>query len=213
MRSTDLLERLQHAAPFADRHAAERAVEATLRTFAAAAPAPLRRALGSELPAEFAPFLSGERSTLTMDAARFDAEIARQLGVAVGFATEQAEIVCAVLGSLVDPELRARLQSGLDPQLGERFAPRSYPPGPVHAEHGAAAHSLATGRPGGSHPLHEGAPGSQHPVSSSRPPSAQTGSVASEENPHANTKLSSAHGSTQEREHETLAEGRNPGHE
>lgn len=36
----------------------------------------------------------------------------------------------------------------------------------------------------------------------------QSESVAKSENPHADTKLSSSHGLTQEREHDTLAEGR-----
>lgn len=35
----------------------------------------------------------------------------------------------------------------------------------------------------------------------------QSQSVVKSDNPHGNTKLSSSRGSTQEREHETLAEG------
>jgi hypothetical protein len=49
--------------------------------------------------------------------------------------------------------------------------------------------------------------GSAHPLSSGRAKQAQRGAVA-EPNPHGDTKVSSATGLTQEREHESLAEGR-----
>lgn len=55
--------------------------------------------------------------------------------------------------------------------------------------------SLATGRPG-----------SQHPISESPRSDAHTDSIAAQ-NPHGATKLSSSPGTTQERRHETLAEG------
>jgi hypothetical protein len=41
-----------------------------------------------------------------------------------------------------------------------------------------------------------------------KPIEPQSESVVKNDNPHGDTKLSSAHGTTQEREHETLAEGR-----
>lgn len=66
--------------------------------------------------------------------------------------------------------------------------------------------TLADGRPGGTRPLSEARPGSRHPVSEAAPKDAQQHSVA-EDNPHGDTKLSSTDGLTQEREHETLAEG------
>lgn len=59
--------------------------------------------------------------------------------------------------------------------------------------------------------LAEGRAGSLAPVDEARPPGAQAGSVA-DEDPHADTKLSSSPGTTQEREHDTLADGR-PGSE
>ena len=66
--------------------------------------------------------------------------------------------------------------------------------------------TLADGRPGGTRTLSEGRPGSRKPVSEARPANHQQHSVA-DDNPHDDTKVSSATGMTQEREHETLAEG------
>jgi hypothetical protein len=56
--------------------------------------------------------------------------------------------------------------------------------------------------------LSEGKPGSRHPLSEARLDRAQSNSVARADEPHADTKLSSARGLTQERLHETLAVGR-----
>lgn len=59
--------------------------------------------------------------------------------------------------------------------------------------------------------LATGRPGSAHPISEAGPRTGQVGSV-SEDNPHGETKLSSSPGMTQERRHETFAEG-HPGYE
>jgi hypothetical protein len=56
--------------------------------------------------------------------------------------------------------------------------------------------------------LASGRPGSRHPISDARPNRAHAHSVARSDNPHGDTKLSSSHGFTQERENETLADGR-----
>jgi hypothetical protein len=55
--------------------------------------------------------------------------------------------------------------------------------------------------------LAEGRPGSHHPLSEARPERAHSHSVVRADNPHGDTKLSSAVGFTQEREQETLAAG------
>ena len=56
--------------------------------------------------------------------------------------------------------------------------------------------------------LAEGRPGSSRPLYSARADRVQSQSVAATDNPHGDDKLSSARGLTQEREAETLAEGR-----
>jgi hypothetical protein len=55
--------------------------------------------------------------------------------------------------------------------------------------------------------LAEGRPGSHRPLSEGPGRGAQRGSIA-EDNPHADTKLSSASGARQEHRRDTLAEGR-----
>jgi uncharacterized protein (DUF2267 family) len=55
--------------------------------------------------------------------------------------------------------------------------------------------------------LAAGQPGSARSLATARPRAAQSNSVA-DENPHADTKLSSSAGTTQERERESIAEGR-----
>lgn len=61
------------------------------------------------------------------------------------------------------------------------------------------------------HTLADGKPGSRHPLSEANPSHGQSHSVAESANPHADTKLSSSKGTTQEREKEDLAEGKSPG--
>lgn len=58
--------------------------------------------------------------------------------------------------------------------------------------------------------LASGKPGSKHPLSGAKPDRAQSNSVARSRNPHEETKLSSTKGTTQEREKEDLAEGKDP---
>jgi hypothetical protein len=96
----------------------------------------------------------------------------------------------------------------LPDHLGELLLelPTALSPHVVH--HDGHARTLAQGRPGSARPLSEAAPGSTHPLHSDKPRTAQSGSVARAHNPHGDTKISSAQGSTQEREHETLAEGK-----
>jgi hypothetical protein len=59
----------------------------------------------------------------------------------------------------------------------------------------------------GGHTLAEGRPGSRRPLAEARPPAGQADSVARTDNPHGDTKLSSARGLTQEREKESIATG------
>jgi hypothetical protein len=58
--------------------------------------------------------------------------------------------------------------------------------------------------------LATGRPGSRHPLSESPPPAGHTHSAARSDDPHAETKLSSARGLTQERHDESLSTGRPP---
>jgi hypothetical protein len=150
--------------------------------------------------------------------ARTDAEIARpseslhafyervaaREGLAIGTAVEHAQCVCRALAELLDDDTRARLARALPDALDALLArPEAPAPRPPHTAHHSppSPHDLAAGRPGSRQPLADAAPHSAH-----------THSLARSDAPHADTKLSSSSGTTQEREAETLAQG-HPGSE
>jgi uncharacterized protein (DUF2267 family) len=115
-----------------------------------------------------------------------------------GRAHELVASVCRVLAEELSTDALIALRAGTPPLLAELFAT----PAPDLATRPAEPRgnaTLATGRPGSRYPMSE-----YHPIG-------QAGSVA-EVNPHGGTKLSSSPGMTQERRHETIAEGE-PGYE
>lgn len=111
-----------------------------------------------------------------------------------GRARELVASVCRVLAEELSTEALTAVRGAAPPSLAGLLATPSAdlatrPPEPRRNP------TLATGRPG-----------SRHPISESRPIADQAGSVA-EANPHGAAKLSSSPGTTQERRHETVAEG------
>lgn len=119
--------------------------------------------------------------------------------VTSGRARELVASVCRVLAEELSMDALTALRAGMPPLLAELFA--------------TPAHDLAIrpAEPRGNTTLATGRPGSRHPIRESHPIGHQTGSVA-EANPHGGGKLSSSPGMTQERRHETFAEGK-PGHD
>jgi hypothetical protein len=126
-----------------------------------------------------------------------DARVAGREHVRPGFAVEHTGVVCQALAEALSEAVLHRLHEDLPAPLGALFTPRE-PVRRFEYVHLDSAHhsTLAEGRPGG-----------RHPVSEARPERAHTHSVARSDNPHGDTKLSSASGLTQEREHSTLATG------
>jgi hypothetical protein len=88
--------------------------------------------------------------------------------------------------------------------IGDQLVPQDFPEPPPHAQavHASPLSTLAHGRPGSLHPIAEAAPASGH-----------AHSIARNDDPHGDTKLSSSTGLTQERLRESLATGRPPGPE
>ena len=125
----------------------------------------------------------------------FYSRVASREGVELGFAAEHAQSVCRALSELLDEDALQRLTSRLPDELAVLFrrAEGTVPPPHEHA------HALR-------HTLSEGKIGSHKPLSEAAPQRAHRDSVARSDNPHGDTKLSSNHGTTQEREAETLAE-------
>lgn len=118
-------------------------------------------------------------------------------GIRLGLATEEAQVICRVVAQAASREALAHLRH-LPMEFAVLFGPR---PGGATAPHRAtppgAGRTLATGRPGSMHPVSESAPHRTHDES-----------VASAANPHADSKISSSQGMTQERDDQDLAAGK-----
>jgi uncharacterized protein (DUF2267 family) len=179
-----------------DRHAAERAVRATLASIAEALSSDEADALCRELSPDLRPLVARHALALPLDRTALFAAVAARESVEVGFAVEHAECVCGALAERMSPDLRGRLQRHL-PLLASLFELRDEPPLDVPPLiHGS---TLASGRPG-----------SRHPLSEARPERAQSQSVARSDEPHADTKLSSSRGVAEDREGRTMATAKRP---
>ena len=154
-------------------------------------------ALADDLPAELARPLRDAQHGPPFDLAELFRRVASRENVRVGFGVEHVKLVCRLLGEHFSPASRYQFQDSFPEEIAALFEP------PEPGDHGEAPVHL--------HPergtLAEGRPGSRHPLSEARPDRTQSQSVVRSENPHADTKLSSSEGLTQEREKETLATG------
>lgn len=173
-----------------DLDAAARTSRGVLRRIASELDPALRGRLIDELP----PQLAAAVADRDVGVAHPIEAYARVDGLTAGEAREIAAAVCRTIAEAMSAPLVRALGDAL-PGI-EAFAA-------VAAEPIAPAHPIAHG-----HTLADGAPGATHPVGSRDPQRGQRASVASSDNPHGDAKLSSGDGTTQEREHETLAEGR-----
>jgi len=145
-----------------------------------------RDLLVDELPSPFAALVNEESVALPIEE-RLLAKASN-----VGHARELAASACRVLAEALSREALQALRDALPPSIAAfvTIPAPEYVPGRSDRPRG-----IASGHFGSAHPLHE-----------ARIERAHTGSVAAA-NPHDDTKLSSSPGTTQERLHETLAEG------
>jgi uncharacterized protein (DUF2267 family) len=202
MSFSDLTTMLLNQSAFRDAEDAELALTTTLETLGYLLPARLVRELEGALPDRCGWPLSFGRS-VSENLRRAERGLRRrELAELPGETVERIQEVCAVLGRELPPALIQDIVCELPQQLRGAFYPRIAPAplAPARALRG----TLASGRPGSLRPVSEARVGGLCPIGASRPASAQAGSV-SEANPHADSKLSSARGTMQEREHETLA--------
>jgi uncharacterized protein (DUF2267 family) len=203
MQYAELLKQVERGAPTAERAQAERAVTATLRALCHCLTPQSVHELGRLFPAQLGQLLEGNREQLSLEA--FYALAAAFEGAAPGQAREHVQVVCTALGTNLDPDLRMRLERELPEEIGQLLM--GQPSAPAFRPHLGHAATLAEGRPGSVHPVSTEVTGSRHPVHTAMPDTSQQGSVA-EPNPHADTKLSSSPGLTQQREKESLSDGR-----
>jgi uncharacterized protein (DUF2267 family) len=170
--------------------------------------ASMREALLSSEPAADAPSLE-----------EFYEQISDRTELPLHFAAEFAQGVCQVLRREVDAERLDAIVARLPEAYGDQlfFEPETAGPGHTDPSRG----EVSTGRevasrtvpPGGAQPqapaadtLAEGRPGSNRPISEARPDDAHTASVARDDNPRGDHKLSS--GPDAPTGDRTLSEGR-----
>lgn len=202
MTRAELLERVQELGGFGGSET--KAIEATIEALGVALTPDERRAVSEHLPVVLRPILETSARLPDLDLEGFFERVGSREGIGLGRAREHAQVVCRALVEILPSEATIALQKHL-PRLALLFElpkPTSPPDAPERMDHPSmpgppSDHTLACGRPG-----------SRHPLSEARPERAHTHSVARSDNPHGDTKLSSAHGLTQERERETLATGR-----
>ncbi len=157
--------------------------------------------LGQELAPTLAARLRTRPYGGDFSLAQFYERIARREHVRLGLSVEHAQVVCRALSELLTPTTLQHLRRHV-PELSELLhvpePPRVPDARPVPRASARAPHTLAEGRPGGSEPL----------ASASHDQIVHTHSIARSDDPHAETKLSSSRGLTQERLRRTLAAGR-----
>lgn len=153
-----------------------------------------RRFVADELPAALrAAVLAGSDLSTPIE------ERVRAFETTVGRARELIASVCRVLVEALSTDAIAALREAVPAGLASLLAAPATSEVLLQPPSDRLRDKLAGGRPA-----------SHHPVSEARTPDAQSESIATD-NPHAATKLSSTTGSTQERHHETIAEG-HPGY-
>lgn len=193
------LGRLLDAAPFENQAEAARAARSLLQVLGGLLTQDERAALARELPVELVKLLAIGLPQPRLDWREFHRRVAELAGVPLGLAIERSEVVCRVLCETLAPSTRLHLQKLL-PELASLFELPEEVASPLGESHRsrAAPNDLAEGRPGGSSPL----------ATADLRSLAHRQSVARSDDPHGNTKLSSAPGLRQEQDGHTLAEGR-----
>jgi uncharacterized protein (DUF2267 family) len=177
-----------------DRQASERALSAVVSAFFGALQPATRAALLNELP-------QAVRRGIQIEDDRADEDLVYErvqaiTSVPLGRAREHAQIVMRALGEFLSDDVRIRVMDDLPASVSDLFRHQTVEQPPPHEVSGEG-HTLATGKAG-----------SRHPISEANADTTQTHSVAREKNPHGDTKLSSAHGLTQEDAGESLATSR-----
>jgi uncharacterized protein (DUF2267 family) len=194
MTFSDLITTLMKQSAFVDVSDAELALTTALETLGFVLPARLVRELEATLPERCGWPLAFGRSV--SEHHKSTAAKPRELA---GRTAERVQQVCAVLAQVLPVALVADISRELPPQLRGALERRpAFTPPPARGLPG----TIAGGRPGSMHPISEARPGSRHPLSTG---SAAPATSLAAANPHGETKLSSAQGTTQEREHETIA--------
>jgi hypothetical protein len=208
-----VVQRLQRLAPFESAEQARCVFEAALGALYVVLSdeeaADLERDLGSAWSRAKRRSERAEPATLHA----FYRRVGLYAGFRYGIAEELAQVCCRVLALGLPEASVRRLQTEL-PDLAPLFdaaSVESVPDRPyrLHDEP-LSDHTIAGGRPGGSRPIADARPIAGPDAEKGDAQLAHRHAVARATEPHADTKLSSARGLTQEREHRSLATAQPP---
>lgn len=181
----------------------EKAVQAVFSALGALLTADETAALAAQIPVPLAQWMRAVPRERTMGLDDLYARVAERLRIPVPRALEITTATCRALAVQLRPDVRDRLVAHLGPSTGRLFeVPHEGTPSqrPLHLSGpppSGEGRTLATGRPG-----------SLRPLSEAHAETAHAHSVARSDDPHADSKLSTASGLTQEILHETLADGK-----
>ena len=201
MQYADLVDAVESGGAFPNHDEARHALDATLEVLGRHLDPIDLEVLTPKLPPEALAQLKRDGYQGDVEREQFYREVREHTRAPAGRAVEHAQLACHALAHAMDAEGRRHLTLHLHPSMHELFEPapasEPAPPGRARGRHvpPGSGHTLASGRVGSRHPLSEAAPhGHQH-------------SVAESDDPHADTRLSSARGTSQERRGDTLASG------
>lgn len=201
--SPTIIERIMEEGGGADESAAEQALRATLIVLGQRLTDDESRALRTDLPEKLAAVVAQSEYDGDFDAAELYERVRRrQPELSAGMARERTEVVLRVLTGVLSDEVVQRLVRALPADLGRHLLPIEVGEPPPHARPAREPQSAHVTT------LAHGRPGSTRPLSEARALPGHTHSVAENADPHADTKLSSSRGFTQERHRESLASGR-----
>jgi hypothetical protein len=193
----ELIRHLRRLGPFNDDAAAERTLAAVLGVLGRRLLPEERTILLRRLPRQCTPMLAQSGVGAEPALLHLVHELAQRQNVSVGNAAEHLEIVVRAIDEMAGEEARVQLVRAV-PELAGAFEPRAPAPD-LPAEPPA----------GGPSDLAEGIAGARHSLSSADPARlAHRHSVARADDPHGDSKLSSARGLMQERDDDSLASGR-----
>jgi uncharacterized protein (DUF2267 family) len=206
-----VMQHLQRLAPFESDEQARRIFDSVLIALAVV----LEEDEAAELERELGPIWSPSlRRPRRVESDTLDAFYQR-VGFYTGFrrsiAEELAQVCCRVLAAGLPESSVRRLQTAL-PQLARLFEP-IVPGAPPDFGYSLRCdplpdHTLAGGRPGATRPIADARPVAGPDADKGEAHPAHEHSPARSDEPHADTKLSSSHGLSQERVHRSLATAR-----
>jgi len=191
----EFLARISEKVGFGSTEEAEAAVNAVMEVLGETLRHSELTRIKAELPAWLGSALSGAIHDEVLSASSFFDRVATRENVGGGSSREHVGVILETVAAQLSPATRGWLRDALPAEMRPLLEGRGPIPSPARHAHDERP-TLAGGRPG-----------SRHPVSEATPERTQHHSVTTADNPHADSKMSSSSGLTQDQLDETLATG------